>query len=532
MATQLNFLIEDLKSNNQDYEFYPSTEDMVRCVYDSCKKNYGVSSVLDIGCGTCNFLTYWKKFSAEEDRYCGLSYFVMEKSGILLERLPKEAIVLGTDFETNSIIDKPVDAIFCNPPYSKYVEWTCRIIAESNCNYIYLIIPQRWKDNAEIQSALQTAKLTAVSLNSFDFLDAERQARAKVDVVYIDNRCRPRNNAFDSWFDSCFPMEDRKAESEYEYNCGKARELKDKIVSAENKVEMLTRLYDEDLNTLQRHFKAITNMDADILESINVNKSTVREALKNKIAGLKSRYWREVFDNLPEITSRLTSDTREKFYERYQDILSVDFNYDNIYALLLWVCKNASSYYDEQLIEWFKTFTSPDNIMKYKSNQRVFKLNEWYGGKRFDSSETVSHYCLSYRIVCDHSLFQSGYSWEGKFNNMQSRSVIDDLCVLANNLGFMVGKKEYPSAYGEKFYVYGENEKPLIEYKIYKNGNTHFKLDKEFCKAMNVEVSRLLGWIQNKEDILKEFPDELAEGAERYFGTSVSLIGSATKLLK
>ena len=44
-----------------------------------------------------------------------------------------------------------------------------------------------------------------------------------------------------------------------------------------------------------------------------------------------------------------------------------------------------------------------------------------------------------------------------------------------------------------------------MEYKVYKNGNMHVKFNKEFTKAMNVEVSRILGWIKTKEDIAKEF---------------------------
>lgn len=43
-------------------------------------------------------------------------------------------------------------------------------------------------------------------------------------------------------------------------------------------------------------------------------------------------------------------------------------------------------------------------------------------------------------------------------------------------------------------------------------------MSKDFAQAMNVEVSRLLGWISSKEDIAKEFPDEMAKGAEKYYG--------------
>ena len=104
---------------------------------------------------------------------------------------------------------------------------------------------------------------------------------------------------------------------------------------------------------------------------------------------------------------------------------------------------------------------------------------------------------------------------------------------MAHNLGFAAKDFEIPEYYGEKYYVWLDEKNPLIEYKIYKNGNTHIKLNKEFAKAMNVEVSRLLGWIRDKSDIAAEFPDEMAKGAEKYFkkNFAISLENSNIKLL-
>lgn len=175
--------------------------------------------------------------------------------------------------------------------------------------------------------------------------------------------------------------------------------------------------------------------------------------------------------------------------------------------------------------------TSPDNIIKYKSNQKFFKRNEW-NPKRFDDQKSVSHYCLAHRIISDNNLFRSKYSWSNELDEYNSHRVVDDMCVLANNLGFFVLRREYASVYGQKYYIYGQDEKPILEYKVYQNGNTHIKMNVEFCKALNVEVSRLLGWIQTKEDIAKEFPDEMAKGAEKYFGRNLSITGSTLKLLK
>ena len=51
---------------------------------------------------------------------------------------------------------------------------------------------------------------------------------------------------------------------------------------------------------------------------------------------------------------------------------------------------------------------------------------------------------------------------------------------------------------------------------------------------MNVEVSRLLGWIRCKEDIEKEFPSEMAKGAEKYFKVNncISLFNNNLLLLE
>ena len=91
---------------------------------------------------------------------------------------------------------------------------------------------------------------------------------------------------------------------------------------------------------------------------------------------------------------------------------------------------------------------------------------------------------------------------------------------------------DIPKDFGEKCTVlYARSDKVFMEYRAYKNGNMHVKFDMEFAKALNVECSRLLGWIQTKEDIKKEFSDEMAKGAEKYFKTNYTCIPSSNLLL-
>lgn len=563
-------LVAELKENNQDFEFYPTSKEMVKVIYkDFClhrKFYYGngyknIKSFLDIGCGTCNFLTYMteldneaeaefkqreklkrlhaeangEKYREEEWREGWFDYFVMEKSKILIDRLPKDTVILGTDFNQNTLIDKPVDAIFCNPPYSEFEKWVRRIIKEGNCDYIYLVIPERWKEKAEIMQTITDIGASYKVLGSFDFLNAERAARAKVDVVLIDKTKCKNNQAFDDWFNDTFKMRDKKEKRDYELEQEKKEKVKNQLAAGKNKVEILVNSYNNELMTMYNHFKAISGLDVDILESIDVSKKAVMEALQNKIAGLKNIYWHLVFEELDEITDRLTAATKNRLLKRFSGLLTVDFNESNIYSLLVWVCKNASAYYNEQLIGLYKTFTSPENIVKYKSNQKVFKADKWYNDRpRFNNPDEVTHYCLSYRIICDRLYFTDYSSWSGtSINNHKAQTIVKDLCAVAHNLGFEAKRWDNPECFGTKYYVWLDNEKPLLEFKFYQNGNTHLKLDKEFAKALNVEVARLLGWIRDKSEIKDEFPDEMADGAEKYFGRSftISLNNPNIKLL-
>ena len=507
-------LVKELKENGEDFEFYPTTKEMIRAVYKKfidLPFSYRIRSVLDIGCGTCNFKKHIDGCFADEKRENNgyrFQYYVMEKSKILIDRLPKDAIVLGTDFNMNTLIDKPIDAIFCNPPYSEFEAWTDRIIRESQAKFVFLVIPQRWKENAAIQSAIKHTKAKTEVLGSFDFLHAERNARAKVDVLFIDKHMY-RNDAFDDWFDATFKVSESKFSFEEE-----REEIKRELLSGKNKIELLTNGYDSKLTELHRHFSAIASLDAETLESVGINKGKVKEAFKHKIAGLKSFYWHLAFNLLDEITSRLTSETREKLCERFKGLLSVDFTAENVYALLVWVCKNASAYYDEQLITLYKKLSDFDNIKPFKSNQKFF-TREYWGRAAYDER---SKFCLCNRIITSRLCFRSRYSWESKIGERESYGVVNDLCAIANNLGFLADRKEYPQEFGKKYYVYLHDGKPLMEFKVYGNGNTHLKLNPDFVTAMTVEVSRLLGWIRDKSDIEKEFPEDMAKGAEKYFG--------------
>lgn len=565
-------LIQQLKEAGQDFELYPTTRQMIRCIWEHCRgktaghRSGNFGDVLDIGCGTCNFKRYVDEFNAplikREERSYGddyidrsncvniSQYYVMEKSRILLDKLDAETIVLGTDFHNNTLIDKPVDTIFCNPPYSEYEDWAAKIIREGVCNSIYLVIPQRWKNSEKIKLALETVKTPynrfsdtfedqekAQVIGSFDFLDAERAARAKVDIVFVDKSHTKKESGFDAFFDEVFGMQEKEEKQPWEERTDKLEQVKNDLAAGKNKIEILCEGYAAEQQQLFEHFQVISGLDADILDTIGIQKEKVKAALKSKFTGLKNIYWSAAFDCLDEITSRLTSGSRRAMLERFTALKTVDFTASNVYALVIWVIKNSNQYYKSQMVDFFKALSSPENVQNYVSNKRIFEREDYgYFNRKHD------RYTLDYRIICTrHALpgnDEYASNWGGvtpEYMRAKFESKISDICTVANNLGFRVAYIDLPPNYGKKGCVYMNDGtaklKTLFEFRPYQNGNVHVKFDKEFMKALNVEVARELGWIHSREDIAREFVPEMAEGAEKYFDRTLRIDLNAAPLM-
>ena len=560
-------LVEQLKAAGEDFEFYPTTREMIRIIWEHRRHKWEDGSpriddfgtVLDIGCGTCNFRKWVQEFNAEiakepdgERHTVGMrNYYVMEKSRILLDQLDPDIVVLGTDFNEATLIDKPVDTIFCNPPYREYENWAARIITESVCKEIYLVIPRRWQQSDRIKRALETVKIPfdqetfvpdeerAIKvIGSADFLDAERAARAKVDILWISKEYTSKDSGFDSFFDEVFGMPDMsesKYDFEYQERRKEAEALKGELLTGRNKIEILCRGYEEKQKQLFEHFKTICGLDAGVLKAIGVHKDAVKEALKKNFEGLKNLYWQAAFDCLDEITFRLTSQSRKDLLDRFTLLKTVDFTPSNIYALIIWVIKNANRYTEKQMIDFFMALSSKENVRNYVSNKRVFVEDRW----RYNGEKKNTHYTLDDRIVCTKYALpgEAGYEGYGECRPVKSvfSNKIQDICTVANNLGFPAELIDIPDAYGArgdvKTTISGKPE-TLFTLRCYQNGNVHIKFNMEFMKALNVAVARKLGWIHKASDIASEFTPEMAQGAERYFDAFKGIaIETGTRLL-
>ena len=520
----MNAIVAELKELGQDYQWYPTTSKMTDCIkadmiqyfstYEDLKTVLSCVDVLDCGAGDGR---------AVESLANGGKKYAIEKSTRLIDRMPGDVFIVGTEFFQTTLIDKKVDVLFCNPPYSEFETWAQKIISEANTKIIYLILPTRWKNSTLIKHSLDKRGKTGEIIGSFDFLDAERSARAKVDIIKIKlirgsgcNRYKD-SDPFDFWFEENFKVSNTDAATNGDRKESRAKTLKEtlekQLVAGRGVVDILVDLYNDEMNFLQKMFFTICDLDSDILRELNVSSDNIKEALKQRIIGLKNKYWNELFDNYDKISRRLTHESRKRIFDKLTENTTIDFTESNIYAVTVWVIKNANKYYDSQLINLVEDMIDKANVTLYKSNKRVLTDQDW---RYCHHPNNLSHFGLELRIILHNKggIFDGGFSsWDyTKGLSKRSHDFLDNIITIANNLGFGLPSwvnsqhidEEWESNKKHDFYLNKTENKLLMTVKAFKNGNIHIKFNQDFIRTLNVEFGRLKKWLHNATHAAEE----------------------------
>lgn len=568
--SEISEILSEQKKNGEETEFYPTTKEIVKCIADFINTSKGlnsISSILDIGCGNGCFFekldeinefknTDWinHERNPHENYHLLKNYrkYGIEKSDIIVKKLREDIMLIGSDFEQQTLIDKEVDLIFSNPPYSKFEEWTEKIIREAYSEYIVLVIPERWKNSEKIKTALRKRNFSAQVIGNYNFENAERKARAKVDVIFIKaksveglnnkNYEEKVKNPFDLWFEETFSF---KAEEKNIENYNETEQKKEiirrTVLSDGDTAETLVKLYNEDMKKLYDNYKSLEKLDPALFKELKIDIKMLKENLKEKLKGLKYLYWHELFDKYDKVIKRLTRKEINKITSTLHQNTVIDFTLDNIYMITLWVLKNSNKVFDEQLKEFFYCLCNTESIQRYKSNKR-WNEDDWqYIKKNITKEHWYSHYIdkeelkkvkniqLDYRIVSEgNSNFEKHYNGTISFCP-DAAAFLHDMKVIAYNLGFEIELKEFYGQYGEYINdtewrnknIYTKDGKLFCNIKLYQNGNRHIKFDVQFMKALNLEMARINKWILNKEEAEKEL--ELSkEEVNKFWNTNIS----------
>ena len=531
MNAQAQQLLELAKSTDQDFEWYPTTPQMIDAVKKDFSGDFDHPSILDCGAGDGRVL----QALTDGDRYA------IEKSRPLLDAMDRSIFIVGTEFAEQTLIDKKVDLVFCNPPYSEFSLWMLKIIREANAPFVYFVVPSRWSDDPAIAEALAARSAEADVIGQFDFLHAERQARARVDIVRVRLCYNSRYSSqikvdpFSLWFEENFAIEINNTEAS-KYDLDSAREatvserVNQALVAGSDIVTALEKLYRRDLDNLIGNYQSLEAIDPVILKELDVNLEGLRAALRQKIEGLKDTYWKELFNHLSKITERLTHKTREAMLSHLTAHTHVDYTASNAYAVLIWVLKNANVYFDDQLVALVERMTEKASIQLYVSNQNTFGDEQW---RYCTTPKDLDRYGLDYRIVLHRTggICTSQWSYDrNRFNGLEERAfhLVNDILTIANNLGFETGhcnarQYQWESNKRIDFDCHRSGKTVcLMQVRAFMNGNLHIKFNQSFICKLNVEFGRLKGWLKSAKQASDELLIDEAE-AVAAFDSNLSL---------
>lgn len=526
--------VEDLKESGEDFEWYPTTNKIVRQVANDIRRvrddeyRYDRSrlDVMDIGAGDGRVLIGIKEELHDEEWSRSVdvdNLFAIEISTVHLTNMPKEIVILGTDFREQTLVDKPASVVFCNPPYSEFEDWAYRILRECSAPSIYLVIPRRWRDSARLKDAIESRKIEMHSLGEFDFENADRQARAKVEVVRFSVPGGKGDSAFDAAIEEMLPeLEKFDRELPREDSDELPQFTADMIEAKGGIIPVMVEAYDQDLAKLVKTYRAVVKIEPAILKELGVSKSTILEGLRTKTSGLKNKYWKSLFEHLKDITKRLATKQRDEFLKSLTDKSVIDFTESNIYAMLIWITKWASDHFDQQLIDLFKAMAQKATVEKYKSNQKVWKDGNW----RYLNDE-ATHYKLCYRMVLEThgGIYRGSYGeWENPNGLCKcSHELLNDFVTVANNLGFECDDStlnhQWESNGKVEFYL--RDGSLLLDVRAFINGNLHIRVAKSVMLAINVKAGALLGWLNSADEAVSELQAEAdADFVREIFATS------------
>jgi hypothetical protein len=211
--------VKTLVQNNEDYEWYPTTDEILGAmnndlhrlfVKDDLARNtnlghrnrlldyssnwdketnksryvYYVQSFLDVGAGDGRVLDALRGVNGDiqVDKRYGIELAKAQADDLI----NRGVFIIGRDFFKCSMMDKWYSVIFCNPPYSQFKAWAEKLFKEANFAAMYLVLPVRWNETLDKRCGMELYDVK--SIGEFDFRDADRTARARVNLIRVTHK--------------------------------------------------------------------------------------------------------------------------------------------------------------------------------------------------------------------------------------------------------------------------------------------------------------------------------------------------------
>lgn len=547
-------LVKELKANGEDFEFFPTSDEQLHTISEHMKQlfaKYEVTNrydtpikLLDIGAGDGRCLTALSRTMAEIDSRKVVKLLAIEKATTQIkDYASKDIVLLGTEFWETNFISKQTDIGFSNPPFSEFSLWIQTILGQLSFKAFYAILPRRWRNDEAIKDVIKRRNITNVDIIAeSDFCEAERAARTNVDLVCfyfgedestIERKRKVRDDykpmlgvrgkcSFQLFIENELGLVQTHSETTNKFN-----ELQEKeriraemaqegtrsyeLVKSEGVLAALLEHYEQDMQQILEQYKNISKIDSSLLAELGVKYDAIRESVKEKLFGMRNLYWNLLFTHLTPISSRLTTNFKNQLLTTLNNN-ALDFTMKNALYIVDFAITYANNLVEDSLISVFRDLSCESSIKRYyRSNERMYN-DRWRHNNTEDYKQCKI--LLDYRFIYSSWGNFGNYDWQRGLNE-SARDFTHDLLVVMRLLGYgnlYLTEDISTMTQGDKLSIRGTGpdgkELDLVQVRYYANGNRHIKINTEAMARFNTTVSRLLGWVRNREEYQEETGSE------------------------
>jgi len=551
--------IQVLKNDGQDFEWYPTTPEIMKAMKDdlwkylqSHERDYDarrkenieirtdseyvgkrekithrleIGSFLDIGAGDGRVLDLF-----DADKKYGIEIARAQADDLIRRGI----FIIGRNYWDVSLCEQYFSLIYSNPPFSQFERWVNKILVDCNFCVLYLVMPVRWQNKEEIMREMKRYEATIVG--EFDFSNADREARGRVNLVRVNapwekiedgEGGKRRYEYYQQTVEDAFErfVKEQIADFEEKPDLSWEEEREQGLALKQTPIDQLISDYDRERENLGSAFKAIGKLDPQIIKLLGQDKKSMLEIIKKSIEGLKSKYWRAAFGKLEPVRKRMTHETRRRIFQNIEEFRTLDFNADNVYSIVIWIINNSNIGILDQIGEVFDKMTTPEYIEAYVSNKHWVK-SDWRNAKDARDNWRYSKLPSRWKLGLDYRIVVQAHN-QHTYDSMGRYTVVDDFIVICGNLGFPIADREprYDIHQSEQRFFTEDGELAFTMRYYTGNHNAHLKINKKLLMKFNIEVAKIRKWMSAPDDVVEEYSVPKDE-AVRLWNSGIALLGN------
>lgn len=481
---------------DENAEFYPTPSKLAGEMLAGIpfKDFCGIKTVLEPSAGKGDLVEAFKIRAKKGRGAERLKFDCIEKDANLRYLLEgKGERVIFDDF-LRFHTSKKYDLIFMNPPFSDGGKHLLKAIdLQKNGGKVCCLLNAETLRNPftnERKVLLQQLRRYNAKTKYINnaFATAERKAQVDVVIVWLDipyycgesslleglERAKQEESYIPEVTDLCFGGTIEGMIQRFELEC--------KLVTE------LMREYEAIKPYIMRSYKD-TSYNSPIIE-LRVNDSSYN-GLNDAIHSLRYKYWSEFMTN-EDLTSRFTSNLREKYSNMISDMSEYDFNTFNVQKVLLRMNAEIVGGVEEEVYKIF------DKLSEQHSWYPECKNNiHYYNGWKTNSAHKVGMKA----IVPTYGVF-STYSWDrDSFSVNEAYKALADIEKVFNYLDGCVTQEVNLTRMLQLASANGTTKNIRCKYftvTFYKKGTVHIKMHPEtqrIIDSMNIFVAKGRKWL-------------------------------------